>query len=325
MLSRIARALYYIGRDVERAENVARILEVNHKMNLETAPEVNVWHPILEAFGIADSESTEAAVYEELVLSDDNPYSVRSCIRSARDNGRANREQLSEELWEHLNRYNRSLDGMSFDSILEIGRTEFNRQVELFCSAFNGLAHDTMVHGRGWHFLRLGRYSERAAMTCRILQIKCGLLLLNPEEKGSPLDLHQWQALLRSLSAYQPYRSLYHARIVPARVLEFLVSNPAFPRSFHYSLALVYDSLRAVGSSNLKQMEVRTFVSDLLGELRDPAYCTLMLQGDLKRDIEQLGQRCADVSALLEETYFNFMKAVDARGHEIQIASQMPQ
>lgn len=325
MLSRIARALYYIGRDVERAENVARILEVNHKMNLETAPEVNVWTPILEAFGIEGTDATEAAVYEQLVLSDENPYSVRNCIGSARDNGRANREQISEELWEHLNRYNRSLDGMTFDSILELGRTEFNRQVELFCSAFNGLAHDTMVHTRGWHFLRLGRYLERAAMTCRILQIKCGLLLLNPDNQGSPLDLHQWQALLRSLSAYQPYRRLYHARIVPARVLEFLVTNPVFPRSFHYSLTLTHDSLRAVGSSNLKQMEVRAFVSDLLGELRDPSYCTQMLQGDLKADIEQLGQRCADVSTLLEEAYFNFMKAVDARGHEIQMASQMPQ
>jgi uncharacterized alpha-E superfamily protein len=325
MLSRIARALYYIGRDIERAENVARILEVNHKMNLETAPDINVWTPILEAFGIDDADATEAAVYEELVLSVENPHSVRSCIRSARDNGRTNREQISEEVWEHLNRYNRSLDGMSFESILELGRTEFNRQIELFCSAFNGLAHDTMVHSRGWHFLRLGRYLERAAMTCRILQIKCGLLLLNPEEKGSPVDLHQWQALLRSLSAYHPYRSLYHARIVPARVLEFLVTNPTFPRSFHYSVTMVYDSLRAVGSSNLEQMEVRTVVSDLLQELRDPTYCTLMLQGNLKQDIEQLGQRCTGVSALLEEAYFNFMKAVDARGREIQMASQMPQ
>jgi uncharacterized alpha-E superfamily protein len=103
------------------------------------------------------------------------------------------------------------------------------------------------------------------------------------------------------------------------------LTNPAFPRSFHYSLTMVYDSLRAVGSSNLKQMEVRTVVSDLLQELRDPTYCTVMLQGDLKRDIEQLGQRCADVSAFLEEAYFNFMKAVDARGREIQMASQMPQ
>lgn len=325
MLSRIARALYYIGRDVERAESVARILEVNHKVNLETEPDVNVWTPIVEAFGIADTEATEAGVYEQLVLSLDNPYSLRSCIRSARDHGRTNREQISEEVWEHLNRYNRSLDGMTFDSIVALGRTEFNRQVELFCSAFNGLAHDTMVHSRGWHFLRLGRYLERAAMTCRILQIKCGLLMLNPDEKGSPVDLHQWQALLRSLSAYQPYCSLYHARIVPTRVLEFLVANQSFPRSFRYSLDMVYDSLRAVGSSNLRQMEVRTIVSDLLQELRDPSYRTLLLQGDLKLGIEQLGQRCADISTLLEEAYFNFMKVVDAHGHETQMASQMPQ
>ena len=105
MLSRIARGLYDLGRQIERAQHVVRILEVNHKTNLEraTTDDANVWIAIAEAFGCEGDAPSEEGLYRELVLSSVHPYSVRRCIESARDEGRAMRDHISEEMWLHLN------------------------------------------------------------------------------------------------------------------------------------------------------------------------------------------------------------------------------
>ena len=146
MLSRIAHGLYDLGRYVERAQNVARILEVNHKMNLERASvdEANVWTAISESFECGLDRPSEKDLYDELVLSSSRIHSVRYCIENARDEGRAMREHISEEMWLHLNQTHLRLAELSFGEILRLGRTEFNRQIEVFGDAFCGLAdpHD---------------------------------------------------------------------------------------------------------------------------------------------------------------------------------------
>lgn len=305
MLSRIARGLHELGRHVERAQHVVRVLEVNHKMNLErtSLDESNVWTAIAEAFECTGLDHpTEAELYGELVLSRTHPWSVRYCIEHARDEGRAMREHISEEMWLHLNRTHLELKPLGFDDILGIGRSEFNRRIEIFSDAFSGLADDTLIRGEAWSFLRIGRLGERAAMVCRILRIKLKSLAVAHE--GAALDVHQWQALLRSLSGYEPYRRIYDARIVPERVLEFVIKQAAFPRSLVFTLSELRSGLRAMPRSNALQMDVDRDLSRLVEELRRLDTTELIASGSLDTELRRIDQCCRNVAEGLELGYF---------------------
>jgi uncharacterized alpha-E superfamily protein len=306
VLSRIAEALYQTGREVERAQNVVRVLEVQHKMALargSPGPGAG-WMPIFEAFVVEEAEEpTEEALYAVLVLDRDHPYSVRGRIGAARERARTLRECISEEMWEHLNRFHLELAPLGFADIRRIGRSEFNRRVELFCDAFHGLADDTMIHGPEWHFLRLGKFLERAAMLCRILDIKRKTLELTPEQEGRPIDFHHWQGMLRSVSGYEPYRRVYDARIVPARVLDFVLSHPDFPRSFRHCLVRIEESLGFVASDAWRQRdllaEVRKTLTELSAEPGDA-----LLQGGLEAHVRALSRRCTLIAEGLEGAFF---------------------
>jgi uncharacterized alpha-E superfamily protein len=327
VLSRIARGLYGIGRDVERAQNVVRVLEVNHKMHLERAPvdRSNVWLAISEAFETGLAAPDEASLYGELVFSPTHLHSVRRCIRSARDQTRAMRDHVSEELWLHLNQAHLELLPADFTGVLAVGRSEFNRRVELFADAFYGLADDTLVHGPAWHFLRIGRFVERAAMICRILEVKRKALLQLPEAAGAPIDVHQWQALLRSLSGYEPYRRAYDARIVPARVVEFVLQRADFPRSLTHALVQVADSLRALPGEHPASGGLLRGVSLLCDELRllDPR--ELLLAGALEREVQLLARRCDELAAAVERSFFTSFRPALAPIRAVPNAGLVPQ
>lgn len=305
MLSRIARGLHELGRHVERAQHVVRVLEVNHKMNLERASvdDANVWAAIAEAFECTGLDRpTESDVYDQLVLCHTHPFSVKRCIEHARDEGRAMREHISEEMWLHLNRMHLELRPLSFGDILALGRSEFNRRIEVFSDAFSGLADDTMIRGEAWAFLRIGRLNERASMVCRILRIKLKSLAF--EHEGAPLDVHQWQALLRSLSGYEPYRRVYDARIVPERVLEFVIKQASFPRSLVFTLAELRSALATVPRGNALQMDVDRNLARLLGELRLIGTDELIASGSLETELRRIERCCQHVAEGLELGYF---------------------
>ncbi len=306
MLSRIAGALYHTGRDIERAQNVVRILEVHHKMQLArpTGSPGAAWMPIFEAFAVEDAEGPgEEALYAVLVLDADHPYSARGRIAAARERARTLRDRISEEMWEHLNRFHLELAALAFADIRRIGRSEFNRRIELFCDAFHGLADDTMIHGPEWHFLRLGKFVERAAMLCKILDVKHKTLELSPEQEGRPIDFHQWQGMLRSVSGYEPYRRVYDARIVPSRVLDLVLTHPDFPRSWRHCLGRIEESLRAVTSDAWAQRDLLADVQRELGETAAEPGASL-LHGGLEAHVRTLSRRCAALHEGIEAAFF---------------------
>ena len=190
MLSRVARSLFELGRSVERAHHVAQIIEVSHKMNLERVDhnEAEVWQAISNAFGGDPSVTLEREIYEGFVLSETHPYSVRKCVGQARFEGRAMREHISEEMWLHLNHTHLEFKTITFESVMSVGRSEFNRRVTIFSDALSGLADDTMIRGEAWAFLRIGKLTERASMICKILKIK--QKSITPELDGGPIDVH---------------------------------------------------------------------------------------------------------------------------------------
>ncbi len=329
MLSRIARNVYELGQQIERAENIARILDVNRRMSLEQGyfSELDVWSPMLsitqsrEAFDGKFSEVTEQNVMQFLISDNDNPYSIRACLSNAREKSRTVRERISEEMWLYLNKM--------YQDIQPAERTEnhieFLTEVRQFCSAFHGLVDNTMSHSESWDFLRLGVALERARMTTRILEIKYHLLLPSADEVGKPLDHHQWQALLRSVSGYEAYRRQYKARIDPIKVLKLLNLDERFPRSITFSIRQVSDALRDIGTGNRMQhkllRETDYFLDDLRGGTAEEDLLTMPLNDYL----ESVQKRCNTIAEMINDSFFNSITVTVTGTNRNQHSVQLPQ
>ncbi len=333
MLSRAAHRMYCLGRYVEQAENTARILDVNHRMSLELAyfSDLDAWSPMLaitrsgQRFERLYGNISEKNVYEFFLLSAENPHSVLSCIQTARETARIMREYISEEMWEHLNRVYLELQDITLQDVMGRESNTFNLRIKTFCNAFHGLADNTMVHDQSWKFLRLGRLIKRALMTARILEIKYHLLLPDVSEVGRPLDLHQWQALLRSASAFEAYRHLYKAKIVPGQVVRLLLLNPGFPRSVHYCMRKTREALQGIKASNQEQYDLYRNVEIFLDDLRGGVMEKQLVDTGLKQNIEQTMDRCMEIDRQLHRCYFETLSAIDESGRQHKISIQQPQ
>ena len=300
MLSRIANGLSDLGQSVERAQHVAQIVEVNHKMNLERASddEMEVWQAISDAFDGQTQSPDERDIYEELVLADTHPYSVRYCVGRARFEGRAMREHISEEMWLHLNQAHLYFDALKFDSVLGIGRSEFNRRVTIFSDALSGLADDTMIRGEAWAFFKIGKLTERASMICQVLRIKESLI--TPGRDGAPIDVHQWQALLRSISGYEAYRRVNDARIVPSRVLEFVLKRKDFPRSLAGCLTEIREIMPVISPPP----ELDFIVTHLMEQLTGTRTEELLEDGSFPSFLDEISDLCSELSTATDQAFF---------------------
>jgi len=333
MLSRAAHRMYCLGRYVELAENTARILDVNHRMSLEMAyfSDLDVWSPMLaitrstQQFEELYKEISEKNIYEFFLLSAENPHSVRSCIQTSRETARIMREYISEEMWEHLNRVHLEMQDITLQDVMGRESNTFNLRIKTFCNAFHGLADNTMVHNQAWEFLRLGRVIKRALMTAKILEIKYHLLLPEISEVGRPLDLHQWQALLRSASAFEAYRHLYKAKIVPNQVILLLLLNPGFPRSVHYCMRQTREALQGIKASNQDQYNLYRNVEIFLDDLRGGAMEEQLAEMSLKQNLELTINRCMEIDRQLHQCYFETLSAIDESGRQHKISIQQPQ
>ena len=263
MLSRVAESVYWMSRLVERAENVARFIGVNLNLSLDApgggADEFEQWRPLVvtsgdeAAFDARYGEATRRNVVRFLATDGANPNSVRSCLAAARENARTVRECISEEMWEHLNRFHLMVAEACEADAGPYGRGVgaaadphgFFESVRQAGQQFLGVTDATMTHGEAWQFCRLGRSLERADKTTRILDVKYFLLLPDPKDVGTPFDSLQWAALLRSAGALQMYRQKY-GRITPRDVVDFLVLDRHFPRSVLACLTDADDALHAV-------------------------------------------------------------------------------
>lgn len=255
MLSRVAYALYWMSRLVERAENVARFIQVNHSLTLDLPTERPQWEPLVittgdeAAFKERYPGPTQAHVQFFLTFDEQNPNSILSCLSQARDNARSVRGNLSSEFWEELNKLYLNLRRSS-ESAAKPRELSYDlyRDVMLDCHKLAGILDATVARGEGWHFIHTGRMLERADKTSRILDVKYYLLLPSPQYVGTPADDLQWAAVLRSASALQMFRMQHHA-IVPARVVEYLLLDRSFPRSVFFCLGEAEASLHAISGS----------------------------------------------------------------------------
>jgi len=256
MLSRLADSLYWMGRYVERAENVARFIGVNLNLILDTPLSGDQqWQPLVtttgddEGFQVRYGDFTRDNVVQFLMFDADNPNSIYSSIQKARENARTMREVISTEMWEQLNSFYLMVQGMAHNPGVGFESLEtFCRNVKILSHLFSGVTDATLSHGEAWHFLNMGRLIERADKTARILDVKYFILLPKVEDVGTPYDDILWTALLKSASASEMYRKK-NGRIQPVKVAEFLILDREFPRSMRYCLIQAEQSLRAVTGS----------------------------------------------------------------------------
>jgi uncharacterized alpha-E superfamily protein len=242
MLSRTADHLYWMARYIERAENMARMLDVTYRMSLvqnAAQSEAALWVPLLhisdtvEDFNASYDEVTASNVIHYIALNENNPSSIYSCLRAARENAHAVRVAMSLEMWENINSLWLEFHHLDKSIILDSGLTEFCDWVKSRSHLFRGVTYGTMLRDDGFWFTRLGGFIERADDMARLLDVKYHLLLPSSSDVGGAVDYYEWSALLRSASAYLAYLKVYRDAIVPLRVAELLVLRKDMPRSLH--------------------------------------------------------------------------------------------
>lgn len=241
MLSRTAENLYWIGRYMERAETMARLLEVGYRMSLMPSTGQgyrNEWSPLVAAAGSsAGFEEKYGDQYHQrdveswLFFDRDNGASVISCLETARQNGRAVRTALTSNMWDALN--------VAYLEMKELERRprsaaplpELCDWTKRQCAILRGYTETTHLQNDGYDFLNIGSYLERGDNTARLLDVKYYVLLPTIDMVGGGVDTYQWTTLLRALSAFRSFHWAYGSEYNPRKIAHFLILNAAFPRS----------------------------------------------------------------------------------------------
>jgi uncharacterized alpha-E superfamily protein len=248
-----------MARYVERAENVARFIDVNTWLILDLPTGYQEqWSPLISTTGDEDlfaehyhDSFTKRNVVQFLTFDTRNPNSILSTISAARENARIARQYITLEMWEQINRfYFTTLSGAQSAAAGREPTQDFFTEVITASHLFLGTLYATMSHNDGWHFCRLGRLLERADKTSRILDTKYYLLLPSVDAVGSPYDDILWAAVLRSTSAFEMYRKRYQ-QISPDRIVEFLVLDREFPRAIHRCVVSAEASLHTISGTPL--------------------------------------------------------------------------
>jgi len=261
MLSRTADHLFWMSRYTERAENTARMLDVNYQTGLlpqsEAVAQVG-WQGLLsisellstytERYGAIEARD----VMDFMVKDESNPSSILSCLGAARENARAVRGTLTTEVWETHNTTWLEVKRMLKSGEFEADPAQFFEWVKFRSHLSRGVTVGTMLIDEALHFMRLGTFLERADNTARLVDVKFHALQSDffgtANEKDQEYDFYHWSAILRSVSGFEVYRKVYRDVIKPERVGELLILRPDMPRSLHASLNEVVANLSLVAS-----------------------------------------------------------------------------
>jgi len=255
MLSRVANLIYWTARYLERAENTARLIDVNAQLVLdlesgEGADEGRAWEPLVFVRGsdtqfheLYGEKVSERAVVEFLIFDRQISSSIMSCVAQARENARCIRDQIATEVWESINTTYLALKDHCFDDYLEAGSSAYLALIKGHIQRFYGIAESMLPRDQGWWWFKLGRLLERTDNVSRILDVKYYMLLPDRHHVGSALDMIQWASVLRSCSAFEAFRRTRRGQLTLPRVLDYLMRNRQFPRSLLHAAAGVEHAL----------------------------------------------------------------------------------
>lgn len=312
MLSRVANTIFWMNRYLERAENYARFLDVNFNLSLELPPDISEqWKPLVVITGdwqLYESQFDKvekSKVIYFLGFDDKNPNSIYNSILNVRENARSVRPDITVEVWEQVNylyylvkeekdkkRWKKN-DPRSFFSKIKKG-------IQLLF----GILDATISRTDAYHFGKIGQYLERADKTSRVLDVKYYMLLPKTDKVGSSLDLIQWAAVLKSVSAYDMYKKKY-GNLIISNIIDFLILDKKFPRSMYFSLNHAEQSLKSIsGSSDSYANEAERKIGMLKAQL-EFADVNEIIETGLNEYLDNFQSKLNEVSLAVFDSYFS--------------------
>jgi uncharacterized alpha-E superfamily protein len=313
VLSRIAESLYWMSRYLERADNTARMLQINLLYFIEAEDALSEeaqWKPLLsitggeepyaECYGVPDI--TAHKVIRFMTQERTNPNCIRSVLRMARENARVVRDRISKEMWGAMNELWLAVDAHLQTPLPSERAAAFYALVRDEVARFHGVTLNTMMRGREFSFYTLGTFVERVDMTARLMDVKYHLLFPNVSMVGSPLDYYHWAALLKSLSGFEAYRRKYHLGPRPLDIAQFIIFDPDFPRSLRFAVDGMANALKKINDDGLAQLSCDA-LGHLMEHLDKNTPETVFAQGR-HEFLEELLERVSVLNAALAADYF---------------------
>lgn len=311
MLSRMADALFWMARDLERADNAARLVEINliHLVEPDEGAPFVQWQPFLDISGSVPLfqelngaiPMTRDNVVPFLTLERRNPNAIINILQRARENARVVRDCISKEMWESVNALWLSVSTRLQKPLSPTQAVPFYSSLRKEVARFHGITDSTMMEGEAYAFYRMGLFLERADMTARILDVKYFILLPDVEEVGSALDYYQWMALLKSLSGFEAFRRIYPPGLRPVDVAQFVILNAEFPRSLRFCIDRMRGSFKHLGGGT-KDSAYKAW--SILCEMVGHETSESIFQQGLHEFLTQFLSRMAKLSQALQKDYF---------------------
>ena len=236
LLSRYAENLFWLGRHMERVENLARILDVTDTFVRHGADQSG-WLSVIrinadeEGFARAGHSLSADAVKRFYLLDRDNPTGIQVSLEAARTNARTLRPLISTEMWSQINVFSNRVRTLTAADAAPSRVSALCTYLKEACQTHAGITDGTLFRDQGWIFYSIGKYLERGDQTSRLVDIKYHTLLPSVEYVGGAVDIAQWHALLRAASGYHAFRRVYPNDMTPGMVAGFLLLNHSFPRS----------------------------------------------------------------------------------------------
>ena len=299
MLSRVANSLYWLSRYLERAENLARLVEVNRYDALDIN-QGDVWNALLYTTNMEnayiDSGQKDAGAF--VTFSVDNPNSIRQCIAQSRENARMVRDQISEEIWRELNRFYLFISSDRAEKLWRNQPDELYRKIIEFCMLLSGLISATVLHDDGWHFMQIGRCLERADKTTRVLDMLAF--------QGEP-DRAKLVSALKSCSAFNAFQVEFNSGITLKNTVSFLLFSKSFPRSVRFCLQQLDQHLHSVSGTKTGSFsnEAERITGSTLAQLNFSNITDVISSGyneyfnSLQKQFNNIGQQFFELYILL--------------------------
>jgi uncharacterized alpha-E superfamily protein len=302
MLSRVADSLYWMSRYFERADNASRVLKATYGLILNPAKfstEERWFHAVSSlAPDVASNKVDPQHALFLLVADLEGSFSIVKCIKAARENARQVREEISSEMWEHLNRLFHDVTGFDVQPDDDAGAMRVVGLVREGSYRFNGIAAATMNHDEAWHFIQLGKYIERACNLCVMLDAYFDI--------GKHADDLDWVGLLSSCAAFEAYCKACTAELRPERIANFLLLKAEFPYSVRYSVDRLHQAL--TGISDLSLSRRTDNVERLMGRLRSKVTYARIdeIIGGLHQYLAAIIGQCRELHAAVHELYIEY-------------------
>ena len=311
MLGRTAQNLFWLSRYIERAENMARLLEAGYRMSLTSRREGSAAEHLVSMMQAAEIEEEFDRKYDVadvgtvshfMLFDEDNLSSVRSCLMAARTNARSVRTALTTEVWETVNAGWLEFAQIRPEEVTGSRLPELLNWVKQVSQQFRGALLSTILRDDGYAFSMIGGYVERADNTARILDMKYYVLLPRASYVGGDMDIQQWTLILRAASAHRSYRHVYHDRYKAWNIADYLIMRPEMPRSLTFCFQQVKDPLsileQAYGARSLAHEAVDEVNEMLAGNNMDTIF-----QGGLHEFLTEFISRNNHVTEALSESY----------------------